>query len=59
MIIAKLDIVCIAAQEAKTDPPLLVYADCVLPFPIAFEGMKSITGWIFQVFQSRSQVDVL
>jgi len=50
MIVAKLDIIGIAINEPKTDTPLIVYRNRMLPFAILRKGMQTIPGRNKKVF---------
>jgi hypothetical protein len=44
VVVAELDVVCIAVFEPEADAPLVVDRDGVLPRAIAFESVKPIAG---------------
>jgi hypothetical protein len=49
MIVDNLDIVRIAIVPTKTDPPLLVYANAVLPPAVSLQVLQSVTGRTVQI----------
>lgn len=59
MVIADLDVVRITVHEPKTNSPLIVHRNGVLPFAVVLQRVKMIARWHFQVAQGRRQVDVL
>ena len=58
MIIHEFDIFgpCFRPPEAQTK--LIVYADAVLPCPVAFKRFQSIPGWYPQVVQSACDLEL-
>lgn len=59
MVIADLDVVGIAVDEAETDSPLIVYGDRVLAFSVSGKRMESVTRRYLQVLWAGSQIQVL
>jgi hypothetical protein len=59
MIIGYFDVICIAVLKTKTDPPLIIDRNGVLPFSIVFQRMQSIAGWHLQVLKIGRQVYIL
>ena len=51
MIIDDLDVESAAFVPAKTDPPLFVYPDAVLPRPVSFQRFQSVPGRHAQALQ--------
>lgn len=43
----------------KADPELVIYADAVLPFPVAMQGLKHIRRWQTEVVKIDSDVQEL
>jgi len=58
VIVAKLDVVGIAVDESKTNPPLVVHGNRVLANSVAFQRMQTIARWNFQIVQTSCQIDV-
>jgi hypothetical protein len=58
MVVRDLDPECIAITPHKTYPPLIVNADAVLPFPIAYQGLETVPGWGGQIAQIRCCVQL-
>jgi hypothetical protein len=52
-----LDIVSVSLSPDKTDTPLIVDADGVLPGPRAFQHLKTIAWWHAQIIEPRNSVD--
>jgi hypothetical protein len=42
--------ICVTIQPSETDSKLVIDANAVLPFSIAFKRFESITGWNAQIF---------
>ena len=59
MIVTYFDVVGISVDELKTDAPLVIDGDRVLPLPVTLERVEPITWRDLQVVQPRSQVDIL
>jgi len=59
MVIADLDVVRITVYEPKTNAPLIVYRNGVLPFAVILQRVKVIARGHLQVAQGRRQVDIL
>jgi hypothetical protein len=59
MIVTDFDVVGISVDELKTDAPLVIDGDRVLPLPMTIERVEPITWRDLQVVQPRSQVDIL
>jgi hypothetical protein len=59
MVIADLNVTCVAINEPKADPPLVVYRYRVLPFSVALERMKPVARRRLQIVQPHGQVQVL
>jgi len=59
VIVTYLNVVSVALNEPKTDAPLIVDGNRVLPFSVAPEGVKSVAGRHLQVVQPNRQVQVL
>ena len=59
MVIADLDVVRITVYEPKTDTPLIVHGNGVLPFAVILQRVKVIAWWHLQVAQGRRQADIL
>jgi hypothetical protein len=57
MVVAELDIVGIPITPAKTNAPLIVHADTMLPGTIAREQLQAIAGRCPQEFETRSGVN--
>ena len=56
MIIHNLNLKRIAPSPAKTDPPLIVDADAVLPLPFSLEGLQAVSGRGSKVAQLQSAI---
>ena len=52
MIIHDLNIICTCLLPTKTDAPLIVDPNTVLPGPISFECFKTVSGRYSQIFQT-------
>jgi hypothetical protein len=59
MVVAELDVICVAVYEAKADPPLIVYRDRMLVISISCQRMEPVTRWNPEVIKTRGQVDIL
>jgi hypothetical protein len=59
MVVAELDIKSIAVPEPEANAPLVIYGDCMLPFPITRQLMKSVSWWNFEVVQTGSEIYIL
>lgn len=59
MVIANLDIVGIAINEAETYPPLIVDGDRVLALSISFKRVEPVTRRHLQIVQARGQIHIL
>jgi len=59
MIVADLDIIGIAIVKAKTDTPLIVDGDRILPLSVAGQRMEPIARRGLQIRQAGGQIDVL
>jgi len=57
MVIRDLDIERVTAEPLKTDSPLVIDSDAVLPSAIAAEFFKSICRWDTQVIEVDGIVD--
>jgi hypothetical protein len=51
MIIRDFNIIRVAIAPLKKDPPLFIYAYAVLTFPVAFQGLQSVTRGNSQIIQ--------
>ncbi len=49
MVIDNFNILGIALDPDKTDPPLIVNSYAVLALPPSFQGLKAVGGWDFQI----------
>ena len=58
MVVADLNIVGVAVKESKTDPPLIVDGNGMLPFPIILERMQAISGRHLEVVEPGCQLHV-
>jgi len=58
MIIGYLDVKCITVLPLETQPPLLVDADAMLPFAVAFQCLQSIRGRQHHEFQVCCRVQL-
>jgi hypothetical protein len=58
VVIADLDIVCIAVLESEADPPLGVDRNRVLTLAIMAEGMQPIARGYPEIFEPGGQVQV-
>jgi len=54
---AELDVVRVAAVEAKTDPPLVVDGDGMLSSPSPLEGVQSVSRRYAQVGEGDGDMD--
>lgn len=59
VLVAYLNVVSVAFNEPKTEAPLVVDGNRVLPFPVAPEGVKPVAGRHLQVVQPNRQGQVL
>ena len=59
MVVTDFNVVGIAVGEAKTDPPLVIDGNGVLPLPIALEGMEAVAGRHLEILKARRQIYVL
>lgn len=59
MVVRDLHFECVTVFSLKTNPPLLVDPDAVLPLATAFEGLKLIRGWEHEIAQLRCAIQVL
>ena len=59
MVVANLDIIGIPVNKSEAKAPLVVNGNCMPPFSIAFQSMKSVSRWNFQVIQLHRQIDIL
>ena len=59
MVVAKLNVVCIPVNEAKADPPLIVYRDRILALSISRKRMEPVAGWHSKIIEARSEIDIL
>jgi len=58
MIIRDLDVKGVAVNESKTDAPLVVNRNRILPFTIVLQLMKTIAGRNPQIRQTRGVLDI-
>ena len=58
MVVADFDIVGIAIQKSKADPPLVVDGNRVLTDAVTSERMQSVTRGNSEVTQSRRRIDL-
>jgi len=59
MIVANFNVVRVALLKPKTDSPLIVNGDRILPFALPVERMQPIARWTFQVIQHGSKIHIL
>jgi len=59
MIIRDLDVKGVAVNESKTDAPLVVNRNRILPFTIMLQLMQTIAGRNPQIRQTRGVLDIL
>ena len=59
MVVAKLNVVCIPVNEAKTDPPLVVYRDRILALSISRKRMKPVARWHSKIIEACSEINIL
>ncbi len=58
MVIGNLNIIRIAVLKTETYPPLIVDRNCVLSYPISFQGMKAVTWGYLQIIQTGSKINI-
>lgn len=58
MIVDDLHVIGISVKPNKTQSPLIVYPDTVLPFPVATQCFQAISGWRRQIAQFRSTIQL-
>lgn len=51
MVVGNLNVVGVTVDETKTDAPLVVDANRVLPLPFPLKSMEIVPGWGSKVFQ--------
>jgi hypothetical protein len=51
MIVHNLDIAGIALSPHKTNPPLIVHSNAVLPLSISTQGFQAVSRWNAQIIQ--------
>ena len=49
-------VVRVSISPYEANPPLIVYANAVLPLPIALQGFQAVLGRNAQIFQSRCNI---
>jgi hypothetical protein len=59
VVIAKLNVVCVPVNEAKTDPPLVVYRDRILTLSISHKRMKPVVRRHLEIVEARSEINIL
>jgi len=58
MVINNFDIVDIAAFPFKTDSPLIIYANAVLPLPITFQDFQLIAWRLSEILERSGAVQI-
>ena len=58
MIICYFNIICVAMNKSKTDPPLVTHRNGELSFPFSFQLMKPVGERNLQVLQTRCEVKI-
>ena len=58
MVVHNLHIVDIAIMPSKTDSPLLVDTDAVLPLAISLQCFQVVAGWAVEICQHRRAVQL-
>jgi len=58
VIVDNLDIKCVAVRPAKANPPLVVDAYAVLPFPVAFQRFEPIPGRNPEMIQRTCLIEI-
>ena len=58
MVIRYLNIIYVAINKSKTDPPLVTHRNGELSFPFSFQFMKSVAERNLQVLQARCEVKI-
>ena len=56
MIVYNLNVVGVTCTPSEANPPLLINADAVLPFPVAAQGFKTVTWRYAQLVQVGCRV---
>jgi len=56
MRVDNLDIADISIDPFETNPPLWVYSDAILPFPITRQGFEQIGRWNPQILYCRASM---
>lgn len=59
MVVAELDVVCLAIYESEADPPLIIHGNRMLPSSISGKRMKPITRRNSQIVEARREIDIL
>jgi len=57
MVINDLDIPGVLVAPDKADAPLVVDADAVLPFPVAFQRFKAVAGRGTKIVENCRRID--
>ena len=59
MVVAYLNIKCIAVNKTETDSPLVVNRNRVLAVTVPTQGMKAVSRWRPQIIQPYCQMHIL
>ncbi len=59
MVIHNLNAFCVLPRPLKTNPPLIVDSDTVLPLPRTLQGFQPVAGWTSKIVQGSSLVKIL
>jgi hypothetical protein len=59
MVVADFNVIRVAIFKTKTDSPLIINGDRMLPFSITFQRVQPIARWTSQVIQRCSEIHIL
>jgi hypothetical protein len=57
VVIRDFDLICVSVPPYKTDAPLIIHPDTVLPFPVVAEYFQVIAGRHPQIFESAGRIN--